>query len=226
MGGDVPTAKELLLLGQMKTGDKSIMLWKIRLKLRGHLWITLWITCGYLGYNLSTWSLLPSFAEESTSKGRESIADLQLFTPSLLATTSVQESQLTKINMFKIERLMYAMAEFEGWKDVISDPAGMGSRSYRHNNPGNLRSSPFEIGNKGNFAVFNTTADGFAALKWDLVQKCKGKTVTGLNGQSTLRDLIYKWAPPSDKNTPELYLNAVIKMTGFTADTKLEYFLK
>ena len=222
----MPTAKELLLLRQSKTGDKSIMLWKIRLKLRSHLWITLWITCGYLGYNLSTWSLLPSYAEESTLKARELTADLQLFTPLLLATTSVRESQLTKINMFKIERLMYAMAEFEGWRDPIASNTGEGSRSFRHNNPGNLRSSPFEIGNKDNFSVFNTTADGFAGFKWDLIQKCKGKTVTGLNSQSTLRDLIYKWAPPADNNTPELYLNAVIKMTGFTADTKLEYFLK
>lgn len=124
--------------------------------------------------------------------------------------------------MFKVERLTYAMATIEGWHTVGSIENKQGSRSYRHNNPGNLRKSPFEIRNIDNFSVFKTTEEGFFAFKWDITQKAKGNTSTGLNGDSTLRDLIFKWAPKEDGNNPEEYLKQVIKMTGFAESMQLK----
>lgn len=128
--------------------------------------------------------------------------------------------------MLKLERLTLAMAEFEGWNTSIENKNGIGSISWRNNNPGNLRSSPFGYGIKDGFVVFNTEAAGWAAFRWDIIQKANGNTSTGLNGQSTLRDLIFKWAPASDNNYPENYLKAVVKMTGIDENTTLAEIIK
>jgi len=125
-----------------------------------------------------------------------------------------------------MERLMYAMAEHEGWEAPSPDKASTGTIAFRQNNPGNLRSSPFMLHVKNGFAVFESDMIGFAAFQYDLTQKAKGNTSTGLNGESTLRDLIYKWAPPSDNNATENYLQSVMKMTGFTDTMKLKELLK
>jgi hypothetical protein len=121
----------------------------------------------------------------------------------------------------KIERLMLAIAEHEGWDPPGPKTPPGGSRSYRNHNPGNLRTSPFSYATVDGFAAFRSDFVGFMALHWDLMQKARGNTVTGLNGQSTVRDLIYTWAPPSDNNDTESYLHAVIKKTGFQEITTL-----
>jgi len=59
------------------------------------------------------------------------------------------------------------------------------------------------------------------AFHWDLMQKAHGNTVTGLNGKSTLRELIYKWAPPNDNNDTEKYLQYVILKSELNANTTL-----
>lgn len=123
--------------------------------------------------------------------------------------------------MLKIQRIALAIAEQEGWKTPKEAGNDCGSRSWRNNNPGNLRSSPMQSGSDGGFAVFKTEQGGFAALEWDLTQKCKGNTSTGLGPNSTLRQLIFKWAPPSDNNDTEAYLAAVSHMTGISPDTLL-----
>lgn len=121
----------------------------------------------------------------------------------------------------KIERLMYAMASHEGWKPSGTTPTQGGSASYRRHNPGNLRSSPFMVRQENNFAVFETDMDGFAAFKWDIMQKARGNTSSGLNGNSTLADLIRIWAPPEDKNNVEAYIQSVLTKTGFSRNMRL-----
>lgn len=127
--------------------------------------------------------------------------------------------------MLKLERLTLAMAEHEGWDPNAENRGQRGSVAFRNNNPGNLRSSPFQIGTRDGFALFNTEADGWAAFRWDIRQKAKGQTITGLNGRSTLRDLIHTWAPTEDGNDPDCYLQSVLHMTGFTAEMTLAEFL-
>lgn len=127
--------------------------------------------------------------------------------------------------MLKIQRLALAIAEQEGWLTPKEAGNNCGSRSWRNNNPGNLRTSPLMIGTDGGFAVFKTENGGFAALEWDLTQKAKGNTSTGLGPKSTLRELIFKWAPPSDSNNSEAYLTNIIKMTGFPESTQLTSLL-
>jgi hypothetical protein len=128
--------------------------------------------------------------------------------------------------MLKLERLVLAMAEHEGWNDQTRAPASAGSRSYRNHNPGNMRSSPLAIGKASGFAVFNSDEDGFAAMRLDIMQKATGHTSTGLNGNSSLADLIQVWAPTADGNDPNSYLNHVLQMTGFVASMKLSDLLR
>jgi hypothetical protein len=128
--------------------------------------------------------------------------------------------------MFKLEQLALAMITVEGWYWTGQKSYAQGSRSFRNHNPGNLRSSPFQVGNDGGFAVFRTDLEGWQAMIWDLQNKALGKTITGLNGNSTLKDLIWKWAPPSDNNNSQAYLNAVCRMTGFLPTMKLKELLE
>lgn len=121
---------------------------------------------------------------------------------------------------------MYAMAAHEGWAPPDTATAYPGSASFRRNNPGNLRASPFLHTTDNNFAVFIDEFTGWFAFKYDLEQKAKGNTSTGLTGDSTLRDLIYKWAPPSDNNNSEAYLQDVVQMSGLSATTQLKDLLE
>jgi len=127
--------------------------------------------------------------------------------------------------MFKLERLILAMAEAEGWQSPVHDPAQKGSQSWRNKNPLNLRTSPFEIGNADGFSVFNTDADGFAAARWDILQKSKGNTVTNLTGESTIKELLWIWAPESDRNNPAVYATKICYMSGLLPQTKLKELL-
>ena len=127
--------------------------------------------------------------------------------------------------MTKLDRLIMAIASFEGWIPAGQAPNEIGSLSWRNHNPGNLRKSPFEIANKEGFSIFSTDQEGMFALKWDISQKAKGKTVTKLTGESTLRDLIFVYAPPVEGNEPEKYLEAVLTMTGFSETMKLREFI-
>ena len=121
----------------------------------------------------------------------------------------------------KIQALMEAIAEHEGWLPPDPKTAAGGSRSYRNHNPGNLRASPYAHSIVDSFAVFRSDFVGYMALHWDLMQKAQGNTVTGLNGQSSIRDLIYVWAPPSDGNLTEAYVQSVEKRMGVPSSTTL-----
>lgn len=121
----------------------------------------------------------------------------------------------------KIDRLIAAMVEHEGWAPPPAGPNQTGSRSYRHHNPGNLRASPFASAVVEGFAVFRSDDVGYMAMHWDILQKSRGNTSTGLNGNSTIRELLYKWAPPSDGNDAEAYVQSVVAKSGLPESTTL-----
>ncbi len=126
----------------------------------------------------------------------------------------------------QLERLCQAIAEQEGWLSSIDEPRTKGSRSWRNHNPGNLRRSPFSIGVEDGFCVFKTDQDGMSALSWDIRQKATGNTTTGLTGSSTLADLINIWAPKSDGNNTDIYLQSVVKNSGIDKNTLLRDIIK
>lgn len=117
---------------------------------------------------------------------------------------------------------MRAMARKEGWEPVGHPKYAEGTKAYRHNNPGNLRASPFAYKIVDGYAVFRNEFVGWMALYWDLWKKSLGETSTGLGPTSTLRDLIFKWAPTGDGNDPEKYLADVVAWSGIPPETTLK----
>ncbi len=112
----------------------------------------------------------------------------------------------------------------EGWYPT--------SRSWRNNNPGNLRAGP--PADSGGFTKFSSYAAGFAALKYDLTVKINGsaRSVNNLMKRTgkTYEDLIFLdyisiFAPTEDNNSPSSYCNALcrdLKKYGVKPDTKLK----
>jgi hypothetical protein len=116
--------------------------------------------------------------------------------------------------MDPIEAIADAIMKFEGWAP--------GSKSYRNRNPGNLEDS------NGNYHVFQSLVEGYSALLSDLRAKFQGKTKTGLGPDSTLIQLMMKYAPPTDNNPTQAYTDFicgwVTKALGITVtqDTPLK----
>jgi hypothetical protein len=142
---------------------------------------------------------------------------------SVSITSEEKEPMITK-NLLKLAN---AMAEFEGWNypGLPGPQKENGSPSWRNHNPGNLRSSPFAIGTKDNFAVFINDDVGFQALVWDLWKKCRGETSTGLTPNSTIYDLIKVYAPPKENDVLK-YALLIEKRTDLKMTTKLGDLIK
>lgn len=90
--------------------------------------------------------------------------------------------------------------------------------AQKNNNPGNLR------GGDGLFRQFPSQQEGWDALDQDLLTKVSGKSKTGLNASSSLRDFAAKYAPASDKNDPEAYATGLAGHLGISPDTSLSEF--
>lgn len=107
---------------------------------------------------------------------------------------------------------------------TIFIPRGKGSIrgtiAFRHNNPGNLtwanqpnatQGEPKEGG--GHWARFKTPEDGFAALCRQIeLEKARNLTA---------REMIFKYAPPSDGNDTNDYLDKFIKEMKCSRDTRV-----
>ena len=108
----------------------------------------------------------------------------------------------------------------EGWHPDIN------SVTYRNHNPGALRSSPFAIGTRDDFAVFVNDMVGFFALCWDLAKKCKGETVTNLGPNSTLYDLIKVYTAETNPWRLDNYVKVVERIAGVERSTPLIRFIQ
>lgn len=118
--------------------------------------------------------------------------------------------------MTRLEALCDAIKTFEGWYPF--------SRSWRNNNPGNLRHSKFQSSYAGGFAKFPNFATGWLALWYDVYKKCIGETQTALRPTSSLYDFFNVWAPGSDGNQPHVFTEWVARRLKIPPETKLKYF--
>lgn len=118
--------------------------------------------------------------------------------------------------------LLEAMAKMEGFG---ADPK---NRPTRNNNPGNIKWGPFARANgatrleitqpgvKALYAVFPNVETGWAAMKMRLsTSPYKGLTI---------REAIYKWAPPSENDSAG-YVDFVCKAIGWPPDTVIDELL-
>jgi hypothetical protein len=127
----------------------------------------------------------------------------------------------------KIVNLTNAMTEFEGWHPggMSGGQAGDPSVSYRNHNPGNLRYSIFQLGERDGFSYFYNDATGLFAMRYDIMCKCQGKTQTTLNGESILADLI-KIYSASEGEQLNNYVKFVCERTGLKPETKLKELIE
>lgn len=82
------------------------------------------------------------------------------------------------------------------------------------NNPGDLKSN-------GQIATYSSPEEGEAALYNDLTAKMTGKSVTGLNGNSSLVDFAKTYAPDSDGNNSLQYAANLANKLHVSPDTKI-----
>jgi len=127
----------------------------------------------------------------------------------------------------KLVNFCQAMSEFEGWKPDgnFENIAKFPSVSYRNHNPGNLRSSPFALGVRDNFAFFLNDSVGMFAMQWDIMKKCKGETQSTLTGNSTISDLILIYAC-AEGEAFNNYVKHVCERTGLEPFSQLKELIQ
>jgi peptidoglycan hydrolase-like protein with peptidoglycan-binding domain len=125
---------------------------------------------------------------------------------------AMQEALKKKPSINKLDAWALAIQEFEGFFP--------GSRSYRNNNPGNIKyvgQSNVGKDDKG-FCIFPDYATGLAALKALLKRAASGGSKY-YNANGSLYDFYNVYAPSSDNNHPNLYAEYVAKRIGVDPDT-------
>ncbi|MBI1679456.1 hypothetical protein EMG93_00575 [Escherichia coli] len=103
---------------------------------------------------------------------------------------------------------------------VSESGSGDRARGIRNNNPGNLEYSKTnqwvgQTGDDGRFAKFETPEHGIRALGRNLLSYQR-------QGIDTVNDIINRWAPPSDNNNTDAYIQAVCAQLGVTPDQPLD----
>lgn len=103
---------------------------------------------------------------------------------------------------------------------VSESGSGDRARGIRNNNPGNLeysKTNPWvgQTGDDGRFAKFETPEHGIRALGRNLLSYQR-------QGIDTVNDIINRWAPPSDNNNTDAYIQAVCAQLGVTPDQPLD----
>lgn len=116
--------------------------------------------------------------------------------------------------MTLLEKFAEAIRQHEGFYK--------GSRSWRNNNPGNLKfaSQPGAVGqDAGGFAVFNTYEDGWNALI-ELISRAATGNSSVYYPEMTILQFFQKYAPSADNNNPLAYASIVAEYIG--KDTKFK----
>lgn len=127
-----------------------------------------------------------------------------------------------------LEEWAFAIKEFEGWYP--------GSRSYRNNNPGNLRWSKYQSATEDGFAVFSSYEEGWKGLLYQLRIAADGRSgvydpemtlfnpnfVSDEETPYELPGFFQVYAPSSDNNHPENYAKFVADRLDISPSTKIK----
>jgi hypothetical protein len=115
------------------------------------------------------------------------------------------------------------------WANAIKTHEGYypGSRSYRNNNPGNLKYRPYTAmlgatgADKDNFCIFKSYSAGFNALCQLLKDAATGK-LKDYNPDMTLFQFYNTYAPASDNNDPNSYALFISQKLGVPPTTPIK----
>ncbi len=109
-----------------------------------------------------------------------------------------------------------AIQKHEGWYE--------GSRSWRNNNPGNIKylGQAKTIGqDKNGFAIFENYQDGFNCLL-NMVRRAATGLSKVYNPDDTIAQFFLKYAPPTDNNDSGRYAQVVANALGVSIDYKIK----
>ena len=126
----------------------------------------------------------------------------------------------------KIFKIAYAISIAEGWFNPSAlEGHVVGSASYRNHNPGNLKTSIFEIDNTGDFSIFENDLVGYIALVHQLYLYASDKTNFFPAG-STLYDAICVYNG-TDRGSVEAenYISIIEKVAGVSRNDSIESIL-
>lgn len=112
-----------------------------------------------------------------------------------------------------LQEFCAAIKQFEGWYP--------GSRSYRNNNPGNLRKWHSMVGQDGGFAVFATYEEGWKALV-ELVERAKTGKSSYYRPEMSFFEFFSVYAPSDDGNHPKTYATYVAQKCKVGIDYKIK----
>lgn len=119
-----------------------------------------------------------------------------------------------------IENFAQAIKQYEGWYP--------GSRSFRNNNPGNLKFAR-QLGAIGKdeqgFAIFENYNYGWNALCMLLQRAVKGQSDI-YNPNMNFFDFFRVYAPASDNNAPDTYALFVARKLGVNPNAKIKELAK
>lgn len=135
---------------------------------------------------------LPKFAEL-----------LSLYEKLLISLKQLLNLMTTPKTYPKIDKFCLAIQKMEGWFE--------GSRSFRNNNPGNLKyvGQSRATGKDANgFAVFPSYEAGFETLREMVMRACQGKSKV-YKPSFTFYDFFAIYAPAEDNNHPKQYAEVV-----------------
>lgn len=116
----------------------------------------------------------------------------------------------------KLDLWCEAIKELEGWY--------VGSRSYRNNNPGNLKFVGQKRAikkDKDGFCVFANYADGYQELKDLLIRAATTPDSSTYQANMTLLQFFRVYAPSSDNNLPDIYAQKVAQKIGVGVDVPI-----
>ena len=117
----------------------------------------------------------------------------------------------------------------DGWskKQEYADLSSFKDRGSRNVNPGNVKGSNYlgQVGkDEKNHAIFATKEAGVAGIVDRLYRynqdKVKGDDLSGLK---TIRQIMYKYAPPSDGNNTEQYIAEISRKLGIDANQQIDF---
>ena len=128
----------------------------------------------------------------------------------------------------KLKLIAEGMKRAEGWipPTKTAETYTNGSISYRHHNPGNLRSSRFQLGEKDGFAYFLDDEIGMMAMLYDLHAKMTGKSAHVDAATATLYDLLRVWVAPDNEDSFNNYTDIVERVSGVPRDTPVRDIIK
>lgn len=128
-----------------------------------------------------------------------------------------------------LSQLVFRKTNLDKWAEAIKAYEGwfFGSRSFRNNNPGNLKFTGYTalLGATGQddkgFARFATPNIGIEALKSFLHQAANG-ILMAYQPTMSLLDFFHVYAPSSDNNEPNAYAQFVAMKIGVPVTTPID----